>query len=60
MLLEITMPTKPTHLRLSEQELADLDKLAKRYGLTTRTDAVRIAIKLALAAKLDNSPPPPA
>jgi hypothetical protein len=51
------MPTKPTHLRLSEQELADLDKLAKRYGLTTRTDAVRIAIKLALAAKIDSRPP---
>lgn len=54
------MPTKLTQLRLTDPELADLDKLQKRHKLPSRTAAVRLAIAMAMAAtpaKIDTRTP---
>jgi hypothetical protein len=46
------MPITPTQFRLTDSELANLDKLAARYGLTSRTAAVRLAITIAMSAEV--------
>jgi hypothetical protein len=52
------MPITPTQFRLTDSELANLDKLAARYGLASRTAAVRLAITIAMSAELKTTKQP--
>jgi hypothetical protein len=53
------MPTTPTQFRLTDADLAELDRLRERYSLSTRTEAVRLAVNLALSVKVSGPKKPP-
>lgn len=46
------MPITPTQMKLGEEYLAKIDKLAERYGLASRTAAVKLAVNIALTAEV--------
>ena len=46
------MPITPTQMKLGPECLAKIDELAERYGLASRTAAVKLAITIAMSAEV--------